>query len=303
MKVLDLFCGAGGFSSGFAKSGFEVTGVDIQKDAEITFRSNVKGKFINADLSRTLVKGNYNIVIGGPPCRPWSSVNTTRRGKTHKDYALLSVFFKHVITIKPKMFILENVPLLNNQKTLQWHINHLSKTYGYDIRKEIITYSDYGASTKRRRLIVSGVQKSDSDYFFDVLSTYKKQCMTVKDVIWSLRSKTNGEVRDHQWPNLNTIYKYMEYYKSGKFGWYILKWEQPAPSFGNVMKTYILHPDSLKVGKPRVISVKEAGLIMGFGEKFLFSKDIGLGRKYQMIVDSVSPVVSYAMAKAVKDLI
>jgi DNA (cytosine-5)-methyltransferase 1 len=77
---------------------------------------------------------------------------------------------------------------------------------------------------------------------------------------------------DHVWPNLKTIDKYAENYRTNKFGWYVLNWSEPAPSFGNVMKTYILHPDSLN-GKPsRVISVREALLVMGFNENTRFQR-------------------------------
>ena len=52
MKVLDLFCGAGGLASGFAKAGFEVNGVDINPYVEEIFSSNHIGNAQIADLSK-----------------------------------------------------------------------------------------------------------------------------------------------------------------------------------------------------------------------------------------------------------
>jgi DNA (cytosine-5)-methyltransferase 1 len=125
----------------------------------------------------------------------------------------------------------------------------------------------------------------------------------VKDAIWKLREKKRNEIPDHVWPELKTIDKYRHYYATGKYGWYILKWNEPAPSFGNVMKTYILHPDSFNGQSTRVISVREALLVMGFDNSFRFPQDLGLGARYQMIVDAVSPVFSYAAARVSKDLL
>ena len=59
-----------------------------------------------------------------------------------------------------------------------------------------------------------------------------------------------GEIQDHDYPNFRTIEKYRKYYETGKYGWYKLEWEKPAPSFGNVTKTYILHPSSWNNGTP-----------------------------------------------------
>jgi len=125
---------------------------------------------------------------------------------------------------------------------------------------------------------------------------------TVRDVMWQLRDQEMGTVPDHVWPQLNTIEKYLRYYETGKYGWYVLDWDSPAPSFGNIMKTYILHPDASNGGPKRVISVREALLIMGFGMDFRFPQEAGTGIRYQMIADSVSPVFSLKIAKTLAEV-
>ncbi len=125
---------------------------------------------------------------------------------------------------------------------------------------------------------------------------------TVRSRIWELRGLEKAGQPDHVWPELNTIdrYRKMGLYESGKYGWYKLNWDEPSPSFGNVMKTYILHPDSFNGGQStRVISIREALLIMGFDEQYTFPEGLGLGARYQMIADSVSPVFSRALAESV----
>lgn len=301
VEMLDIFCGAGGLAQGFKKIGFQITGVDISESAGKTFQLNNKSPFIQADLSKELMKGNYDIIIGGPPCKPWSSVNVTRRGKSHRDYDLLSRYFLHIEYHLPKVFLLENVPPLAKDDDFLKHIKELYK-HGYSVKSKVIAYSDYGASTSRHRLIVFGTKGGDAGEFFDKLTQHRQPSRTVKDAIWKLRNTKKYEEKDHVWPELKTIHKYREYYETGKFGWYVLNWNRPAPSFGNVMKTYILHPDAFNGRSARVISVREALLIMGFDWDFDFPQGLGLGTKYQLIVDAVSPVFSLAAAKVIKGI-
>ena len=286
------------------KSGFDVTGVDISKKAGETFLENKIGVFKNIDLSEQVITGKYDVIIGGPPCKPWSSVNLTRRRSKHRDYKLLSKFFNHVEENLPKVFMFENVPLVNNDRVLNSRLKKLTNDFGYSIEKQIVSYYDYGAPTKRRRLITFGIQDGGSNPFFKSLENYKtSEHSNVENAIGYLKDAKIGCEVDHEWPNLKTIYKYMENYKTGKFGWYILKWNKPAPSFGNVMKTYILHPDYLQNKNKRVISIKEALLIMGFPKNFHFKEGEGIGARYQMVVDSVSPTFSYVAAKCIKNIL
>lgn len=302
MKVLDLCAGAGGMANGFEQVGFDVTGVDISEKAVETFKLNNRGPCIKADLLKELIELDCDVIIGGPSCRPWSAVNLTRRGKKHKDYRLLSKYFEHIEHNSPKVFLMENVPLIANDAVLQQRIKRLERK-DYSVIGKVVKYSDYGAPTKRRRFIICGIKNGNAQSFFDKLASYEKPSKHVADVIWDFRNKKNGEVTDHVWPELRTIDKYRDYYKTGKYGWYVLNWKEPAPSFGNVMKTYILHPDAFN-GKPtRVISVKEAMLIMGFDQAFRFPQNFGLGARYQMVVDSVSPVFSQIAAMVTKELL
>jgi DNA (cytosine-5)-methyltransferase 1 len=302
MKVLDLYSGAGGLTRGFEQAGFVVTGVDISEEAIKTFRLNNKGRCIQADLSRELIETDCEVIMGGPSCKPWSAVNLTRRGKKHKDYKLLSRYFKHIEHNLPQVFIMENVPLIANDTVLKRNIRKLERN-GYSIMGKVITYGNYGAPTRRHRFLVFGIKGKDASLFFKKLSEYESPAKPIKDVIWELRDKDKGEVQDHVWPELKTIDKYRHYYETGKYGWYILNWKEPAPSFGNVMKTYILHPDAFNGGSTRVISVKEALLIMGFDSGFRFPQEFGLGIRYQMVVDSVSPIFSSLAAIVTKESI
>lgn len=303
MKVLDLFCGAGGLSYGFNKEGFKVTGADVSEKAGNAYKLNKIGNFIQADLSNEILTDGFDIIVGGPPCKPWSSVNVTRRTKSHDDYELIGKFFKHIEVNMPEMFLFENVPIIANDGKLNYHIRRLKSKFNYSIDTGIIGYKDYGAPTRRRRFIAFGVRKGNAkDFFKNVARHTVRNYSTVRKAIGYLNNIGLGKETDHEWPKLNTINKYIKYYKTGKFGWYILKWDEQAPSFGNIMKTYILHPNSFNGGNTRTISVREAMLLMGFPKSYHFSKEEGLGARYQMVADSVSPVFSSVAAKSMNNM-
>jgi DNA (cytosine-5)-methyltransferase 1 len=229
-------------------------------------------------------------------------VNLATRGKNHKDYSLVSVFFEHVERLRPQAFLFENViPAAKDEPFLKGVL--LAEENHYSVRKIRVKYSDYGAATKRERFFAFGLLNGDAGLFEEKLKGYTAEPKTVRDEIWALRDKEFGALPDHVWPKLHTIEKYRGRYESGQYGWYILKWDEPAPSFGNVMKTYILHPEHFAEGVARVISVREAYRIMGFDYEFRFAKGTGLAAGYQMTVDSVSPVFSRKAAKVIRQIL
>ena len=180
-RVLDLFSGMGGFSYGFANNGFKTTGVDIKEEAGLSYKELTTGDFILSDLHSELIDDKeYDIIIGGPPCRPWSSINITKRGMEHPDYTLVSKFLAHIRYHKPKLFIMENVPPLSNDSTLTELISS-TKGMGYSVDKVKVTYSNFGASVKRTRLIILGILESEINSFLWQMNTSLKKPGTVRD--------------------------------------------------------------------------------------------------------------------------
>src|SRR5208282_5223475 len=156
-------------------------------------------------------------------------------------------------------------------------------------------YSDFGAPTSRHRYFMIGACEGDPVEFLTRLEQQRAPARTVRDAIGHLADVPEGAVPDHVYPKLRTLRKYRRYYKDGRYGWYILDWNRPAPSFGNVVKTYTMHPSGWEGNPPRVISVREALLLMGFDKTFRFPDGLGMAARYQMAVDSVSPVFSAAI--------
>lgn len=100
MRLLDLFCGAGGAAMGYYRAGFdEIVGVDIEPQPNYPFT------FIQGDATRPPVNlGAFDLIHASPPCQA-HSVATNGSQREHLDLipqtrALLSGY-EHVI---------ENVP-------------------------------------------------------------------------------------------------------------------------------------------------------------------------------------------------
>ncbi len=82
--VIDLFCGAGGFSEGFRQQGFEiVNGYDYWKPAIATYSHNFgagKGILKNIldfkdDISAIEALPDTEVILGSPPCVSFSNSN------------------------------------------------------------------------------------------------------------------------------------------------------------------------------------------------------------------------------------
>ena len=104
MKVLDLFCGLGGWSIPFNEAGYDCTGIDIKN---IGYPFN----FIQADLNDYTTNEYYDIVLASPPCTNFSKVVLNWTGKNNESKGLDLVYrtFALIQEIKPKYWVIENV--------------------------------------------------------------------------------------------------------------------------------------------------------------------------------------------------
>lgn len=305
LSGVDLFSGIGGLSAGFSEVGIPMQGVDTESVASAFYVAAGFGSSRVADLRSELIRFDASIVVGGPPCRPWSPVNLQRRASDHADHDLLSRFVDHVEVINPVVFVMENVPALRRDEAYTTGMTRL-RSAGFDVAAQLVHYDHFGAATRRRRLFTVGIRGDEgiAHHFFEVLRRHRRPARTVRDAIFRFRILERNAVPDHEWSELQTIPKYRERYTSGQYGWRQLEYDQPAPSFGSVAKTYILHPEAGIDGFPeRVLSVREVMAIMGFSDAVQFPAEVSRTKRYQMVANSVSPQVSRAIAGTVVEVL
>jgi DNA (cytosine-5)-methyltransferase 1 len=109
MRLLDLFCKAGGASMGYHQAGFEVVGIDIKKQKRYPF------EFIQADALEVLQDIDYlktfDVLAGSPPCQTHSITQHLRnaQGKSTDKIDLIPQTREGFIK-SGKPYVIENVP-------------------------------------------------------------------------------------------------------------------------------------------------------------------------------------------------
>lgn len=168
-KSIDLFCGAGGLTSGFRKAGIKsLLGNDFDKSACITFKiNNPETVVLNDDITTEETKNkiieyaknnNVDIICGGPPCQGFSLAGKRfiddPRNQLFKDYIYV------VNAVKPKVVIMENVEgLLTFQNgDIYNQIISLYKDMGYEVEGRLLLASEYGVPQRRKRVIIIAVR-------------------------------------------------------------------------------------------------------------------------------------------------
>jgi len=170
IKVLDLFCGCGGFTKGLEDAGLNVVaGIDHWNPAVESYRKNFNHICLEKDLTtytpekfsdETGVK-DIDILVGGPPCQGFSLAG--KRDKKDPRNSLFMEYVKYLNYFKPKMFIMENVRGILSMKTSEGIyvkdliLNELNKEY------ECIPYAlyarDFEVPQIRCRVLFIGIRK------------------------------------------------------------------------------------------------------------------------------------------------
>lgn len=197
MKVVDLFCGAGGLSLGFQQAGIApVFAADCDEYACATYRANLGDHVhcldlakISADELRMRVEAadTVDIVAGGPPCQGFS---IQRRGQQYDPRNDLVVKFgDFALALRPKAIVLENVPTIlgpRGRAYLQPIIQRWTDA-GYRVHQTILEAAAYGVPQMRRRAFVVAVR---SEYIFEFPEPQlrRDQYATVRQAIGDLPS-------------------------------------------------------------------------------------------------------------------
>lgn len=200
-KVLDLFCGAGGFSVGLDMTGnfSTVIGLDFDKYAIETFSKNfpnaiaICGDILSQDVKNQVIKESkslgVNMIIGGPPCQGFS-LKGKNLGLNDQRNFLFREYLNLVKEIQPDVFIIENVKNILNSSNHYFRdeiIKEIEKL-GYIVNYGVVNAKNYGVPQSRERaLFIASKSK------FINFPNPQEKTVTVRDAISDLSYLESSE--------------------------------------------------------------------------------------------------------------
>lgn len=179
LKAISLYTGIGGLDFGFEAAGFRTAvAVEMNRTACATMRLNQRWPVMEGDISQIssrdilrtagLKKGEPDVLIGGPPCQPfsksgyWATGDSARLDDPRAD--TLTHYLRVLRDTKPRAFLLENVKGLaysGKDEGLQLlidginEVNRQAKT-NYTVEWKVLNAADYGVPQLRERVFLIG---------------------------------------------------------------------------------------------------------------------------------------------------
>jgi len=153
--VIDLFAGCGGLALGFEAQGFETLGFEMDADCCSTYKRNLSGDCIQAKLDKNYIFPQAQVVIGGPPCQPFSVGGHQNGIRDARDG--FPAFISAVEQSKPELWMFENVRglMYRNKSYLESIIAEL-EDLNYIVEYKLLRAVQYGVPQNRERMIVVG---------------------------------------------------------------------------------------------------------------------------------------------------
>lgn len=237
MKIIDLFAGCGGLSIGFLQEGFSIyKAVEFDKTIASTYIKNhpdtpvIVDDIKNVDSLGEFKENDADVIIGGPPCQGFSMAGARiRRGfiDDPRNY-LFKHYFNIVKSVKPKVFIMENVKgiaTMQGGKIFDEILTSFkdSDSFGgdsYNVYYKVLKAIDFGIPQTRERMIIIGVLNKSVD-LEDVFTRAKKHLeneidgyfkpQTVWDAISNLSDIAPTNFGDVKYNDIQTEYqKYLQ---------------------------------------------------------------------------------------------
>lgn len=183
LPAISLFSGVGGLDLGVNRAGFDIrAAVEFDRDSAASLRANHFAQRPDAVFEQTIVGlrtdeileraglriGEPALLVGGPPCTPFSkSGNWLEYKRTGNDpnASLLDEFARVAAEARPRAVLMENVWSLayNNHNTVPLGrlLDRLGGA-GYRVRWEVLNAADYGVPQLRKRLILYATLGQDA---------------------------------------------------------------------------------------------------------------------------------------------
>ncbi len=309
-KLIDLFCGAGGFSEGFHLTGRykSILAIDNFRPAALTYKTNFPTttvllediKNVNTTLIEEYIHEPIDIVIGSPPCEPFTGANPKREqnplDRLYKDPMgqLTLHFIRLVGIIKPTVFIMENVPAIMDNG-LKHAIIREFKRIGYnEIYFNVLKAEDYETPSHRVRVFISNIK---------IKPKPKSKKLCVWDVLKDLPPPGDYPLNHQPPPPLPP--RKLKRLSRIKWGDAMIYYEGATRNLPNLIR---LHPYKIAptvLGSSRFIhpfenrflTVREQARLMGFPDQFVFIG--GRDEQYNLVGEAVPVPLAYSIAEYV----
>lgn len=291
--VLDLFAGCGGLSLGFEAAGYNTIGYEMDKAATQTYNRNLFGKCNAVKLDLDFDYPQADIIIGGPPCQPFSVGGNQKGMEDARDG--FPIFIDAVKKLQPSVFMFENVRglLYSNRWYFELVLEELRKL-GYIIEYKLLNAVNHGVPQNRERLFVVGHRAK-----FDFPKKQLKK-VTVGDAIGDIMFTIPAESK----------------FLTASMDAYIANYEKASACI-NPRDLYEDKPARtltcrnlagatgdmqrvrLKDGRRRRLLHREAARLQTFPDWFEFEGNET--QRFNQIGNAVPPLLAYQMALAIKD--
>jgi site-specific DNA-cytosine methylase len=296
LRVIDLFAGCGGLALGFETEGFKTWGYEMKPSAVETYNFNLAGTCIKQFLSVGQDLPETDVIIGGPPCQPFSQIGYQRGKRDHRDG--IPIFIDAVKNINPKLAIIENVKgLMYRNKAYLRQVVFELESLGYCVYIKIINSLEYGVPQKRERIIIVA-----SKIGWEWPEAFVTSPVTTGIAFGSLAFEHNED----------------SHFLTPKMDQYIAEYERKSQC-ARPRDLYLDKPsrtvtcrnlggatsDMLRIklpdGRRRMLTIREAARLQGFPDWFQFRGN--LYERYEQIGNALPPLVAKALAQKVKLLL
>lgn len=291
--VIDLFAGCGGLSLGFESVGFKTIGYEILADASATYNNNLIGYCYNEEITLETIFPNGDVLIGGPPCQPFSVGGKQLGLKDSRDG--FPLFLNAIEKINPEIIVIENVRglLFKNKWYLNQILNEISEL-GYEINYRLLNAKNFGVPQNRERVIILASKKALN--FPAIHNKFVTVGRAVSDLIEIMPENPRFLTSNMD----KYIAKYEKASKCVKPRDLYL--DQPARTLtcrNLAGATGDMHRIKLKDGRRRRLTTREAARLQSFPDWFEFTgNETGI---FNQIGNAVAPLFARELALKVKE--